>query len=241
MYLNFSSWESNHLRPGGKKIKTLNLPSNSPFFMFYWPKFCTHFVFPLMCLCLSGSDCENKLPAYYGLWTFSNFHKSDPLVRIVKHINLVCIIFPYFREVHFNISLPTRWRFFDIRFFQQLRLSFIGALAKLRKAAISLVISIRLSVRPSFRMQQLDSCWMDFFNEILYLGIFRNYVEKIKVSLNSDTNEELCKFMTVSRWNLHRTRKFSDKTWNTLLGFNNFFFRKSWKNIVHPDRPQMTI
>jgi hypothetical protein len=53
---------------------------------------------------------------------------------------------------------------------------FLGALAKLRKATISFVMSDRLSLC----MEQLGSHWTDF-NEILYLNIFRNYVEKIKV------------------------------------------------------------
>jgi hypothetical protein len=87
--------------------------------------------------------------------------------------------FSLFHRVHFNISLPTAWRFFDVRLFQQFRYSFIGTLGKLRKAAISHVISVRLSVgrsvclpvRPSFRMEQLDSCWTDFY-EIWYLCIF---------------------------------------------------------------------
>jgi hypothetical protein len=36
--------------------------------------------------------------------------------------------------------------------------SFLGAFAKLRKAAISFVMSDRLSVR----VEQLGSCWTDF-------------------------------------------------------------------------------
>jgi hypothetical protein len=39
----------------------------------------------------------------------------------------------------------------------------------------------------SFRMEQLGSHWTDF-HEILYLRIFRKYVEKIQVSLKSDKN-----------------------------------------------------
>ena len=45
--------------------------------------------------------------------------------------------------------------------------SFLGAFAKLRKATVSFVISVRLYVR----MQELDSQWTDF-DEILYLGFF---------------------------------------------------------------------
>jgi hypothetical protein len=39
---------------------------------------------------------------------------------------------------------------------------FLGAFAKLRKATISFVMSIRLSVRPSFSMEQHGSHWTDF-------------------------------------------------------------------------------
>jgi len=40
-------------------------------------------------------------------------------------------------------------------------------------------------------MEQLGSHWTDF-REILYLIIFRKYIEKIKVSLKSDKNEGYC-------------------------------------------------
>jgi len=41
---------------------------------------------------------------------------------------------------------------------------FLGTLAKLQKANISFV----MSVRPSFRLEKLGSCWRDF-HEIWYL------------------------------------------------------------------------
>ena len=49
------------------------------------------------------------------------------------------------------------------KFFEQV----LGAFAKLRKATISFV----MSVRPSARIEQLGSHWTDF-REILYLKIF---------------------------------------------------------------------
>jgi hypothetical protein len=61
---------------------------------------------------------------------------------------------------------------------------FLGAFAKLPKATISFV----MSVRPSVRMEQLGFHWTDF-HEIWYLGIFRKSVEKIKVSLKSNKND----------------------------------------------------
>ena len=44
---------------------------------------------------------------------------------------------------------------------------FVGAFAILRKATISFVMFVRLSVH----MEQFDSHWTDY-DEILYLGIF---------------------------------------------------------------------
>jgi hypothetical protein len=62
------------------------------------------------------------------------------------------------------------------------------AFAELRKATIGFVISVRLSVRPSVRMEQLGFHWTDF-HEILYLRIFRKSVEKIQVLLKADNNK----------------------------------------------------
>ena len=63
----------------------------------------------------------------------------------------------------------------------------LGAFAKLRKATISFVISVCLSVRPSVRMEQLGSHWTHCHG-IQYLSIYRGPVEKIQVSLKSDVN-----------------------------------------------------
>jgi len=62
---------------------------------------------------------------------------------------------------------------------------FSGACAKLRKAAISFV----MTVRPPVRMEQLGFHWRDF-QRIPYLSISRRKrtVAKIQVSLESDNN-----------------------------------------------------
>ena len=52
---------------------------------------------------------------------------------------------------------------------------YLDALAKLRKATISFI----MSVRPFVRMEQLGSHGTDF-REIWYLSIFRKCVEKFK-------------------------------------------------------------
>ena len=59
----------------------------------------------------------------------------------------------------------------------------LDAFAKLRKATISFVVYVRLSDR----MKQPGFHWTDF-NEIWYFDTFRNPVEKIQVSLESDKN-----------------------------------------------------
>jgi hypothetical protein len=62
-------------------------------------------------------------------------------------------------------------------------MGFLDSFAKLRKATISFLMSVRLSVR----MEQLGSHWADF-HEIWYLMIFRKSVENIQVSLKSEEN-----------------------------------------------------
>jgi hypothetical protein len=66
-------------------------------------------------------------------------------------------------------------------------LMFLGATAKLRKASMSFVMSIR----PYVRMEQLGSHWTNF-HDILYYSIFRKNVSKVEVSLKSDKNNEYC-------------------------------------------------
>jgi hypothetical protein len=58
---------------------------------------------------------------------------------------------------------------------------FSDAFVKFRKATISFV----MSVRPSVRMEQLGTHWVDF-HDILYLSVFRKTGEKIQFSLKSD-------------------------------------------------------
>jgi hypothetical protein len=55
---------------------------------------------------------------------------------------------------------------------------FLGAFARLRRAAVSFVMSVRLSVR----MEQLGSHWTDF-HEIWYLSVFQKSVAKIIFSI----------------------------------------------------------
>jgi hypothetical protein len=72
---------------------------------------------------------------------------------------------------------------FAFRTFGVAHTTFLGAFAKLLKATISFVVS----VRPSVRMEQLSSHWTDLL-EISYLRIFRKPVEKIQVCLKYSKN-----------------------------------------------------
>jgi hypothetical protein len=105
--------------------------------------------------------------------------------------------------------------------------TFLGAFAKLRKANISFV----MSVRPSISMQNLGSHRTDFL-EIWYLNIFRKIVEKIQVSLKSDKNNGYftrrpLHIFIISRLFFLRMRTVSDKSCtgdpNTHFVSNNFF------------------
>jgi hypothetical protein len=88
---------------------------------------------------------------------------------------------------------------------------FLGALAQLRKATISFV----MSVCPSVCTEELCSHW-NGFHEIWYLSVFLKSVRKIQVSLKTDKNnftvhENLCTLMIISHSILLRMRNSSDK------------------------------
>jgi len=111
--------------------------------------------------------------------------------------------------------------------------SFLGAFAKLRKATVSVVLSVSLSVRQSGRMEQLASHWKNVY-EIWYLSIFRKSAEKIQVSLSSDKNNgnftwRPINSLIISLSFLLIMRNVLDKscreTQNTYLIFNNFFLK----------------
>ena len=127
---------------------------------------------------------------------------------------------------------------------------FLGALAKLRKANISFVMSVRRSVR-----MELGSHWTNL-NEILYLSIFGRSVEVTQVSLKSDKNNGYCArrplrhfwYLTqfFLEWEMFQTTVAEEiKTY--ILGSKFFFFRKScslWDYVekyCQRGRPHMTL
>ena len=104
----------------------------------------------------------------------------------------------------------------------------LDVLARLLKAAIYFVVS----VRPSVRVEQLGSPWTDF-HEIWYLIIFRKLVEEIRVSLKSDMNNGYFTWrpiyiFIIPRSFILRMRNIWDKicrgNQNTLLCPITFFF-----------------
>ena len=107
--------------------------------------------------------------------------------------------------------------------------SFLGLSAKLRKATVSYVMSVRLFVR----IEQVGSNWTAFHG-IWCLNIFflENLSRKFKFHWNltrvtGTVVEDLGTFMIISRWILLRMGNVSDKSCrekqNTHLVFNNLF------------------
>jgi len=98
---------------------------------------------------------------------------------------IACVTAHYRRLVAY---FQHRHRYQDFRCFAlKLGPSYIvGSFAKLRKANISFVISVCVSVRPSVRVEEHGCHWTEFY-EVWFLGICRKSVEKIQVSLKSDT------------------------------------------------------
>jgi len=103
-------------------------------------------------------------------------------------------------------------------------------------------------------MEQFGSHWTDF-HEIWNSITFRKYVEKIQVSLKSEKNNRhfawrsiyICDIISLNCSNNEKFFKVLKNIKTFILCPIAFFFEHhvvyeiSWKNIVHPDRPQMTI
>ena len=131
--------------------------------------------------------------------------------------------------------------------------------AKSRRATISSVMSVCPSVRSLVCVSVCLSVWNNSApNQRLLInsdiGVFFEKLTKNSNFFNSDKNnatlhEDLRTFMIISR-SIFLKREFSDKILEeikTHFLFNNFFSENRAvnetmrKNIVEPDRPQMTI
>ena len=121
---------------------------------------------------------------------------------------------------------------------------FSGAFTKLRKATISFVVPVCLSVR----MEQLGFHWKDF-HELWKLRIFRKSIEKVQVSLNLDQkngyytlgpmpmydNTSLnSQFDECFRQKLYRISKHTFRFNNSFFYKNLFVYETTWKNMVEP-------
>jgi hypothetical protein len=130
---------------------------------------------------------------------------------------------------------------------------FFGVFPNLRKATMSVVMSVRplcISARLSIRMEQLCSYWTDV-HEISYLCIFRNSVENVHfhytlTRITGTLHKDLCTFVTTSRLILIRMTVFFQinvvEKMKTHFVFSNFFLKSylfmiMWKNTVESDRP----
>jgi hypothetical protein len=135
----------------------------------------------------------------------------------------------------------------DKPFFQRLN-RFLGAFAKLRKATISFIMSVSLSVH----MEKM--CFhCTAVHEIWYLITLRKSVEKIRVTLEYDKNNRyltwrhIYVFFIISRSFLLRKRNISDKFVEeikthilcaiTFSSESRADYVILWKNMVESDRP----
>jgi hypothetical protein len=90
----------------------------------------------------------------------------------------------HFLKIHFNIVLQSMPRSSKKSTELYMYIEFGGlfkALCKIARATVGFVMSVRLSVRPSIRIEKLTSHRVDFIG--IWFNIFRKSVEKIQVSL----------------------------------------------------------
>jgi hypothetical protein len=105
-------------------------------------------------------------------------------------------------------------------------------------------------------MNNLTSTGRFFFNEILYMRIFRKYVEKIQVTLKSDKSNGdmkwrrvyVCGIIALNYcWNnpFRVVEKIKKYVFCSVIPppppENRAVYEVMWTNMVGPDRPQMTI
>jgi hypothetical protein len=131
--------------------------------------------------------------------------------------------------------------------------TFLCAFAKLRKATISFVMFVRLSVRLSAWNNSAPTEWIFMKFDIWWF--FENLSRKLKFHKNRTTKKVLYRktinIFNISRSFLLRMRNVSDKSCrenqNTHFVFSNFFsnivpcMRKCGKNTVVRGKSQMTV
>jgi hypothetical protein len=163
------------------------------------------------------SDSEGLRPDVLNVSSVRDatvFHSSVAFQYSVKLLPAVCY------TVHHNQLIMSG--------------TFLGAFAKSRRTTISVVISVRPSVRSHGTTRlPLDGCWWGFtfkiFPEMSYWYLAR---------ITGAILEGVLTFMTISRWILLIIRNVSDKSCSEnqkiYLRWISFFFRKSyrfWENV----------
>jgi len=164
------------------------------------------------------------------------------LHKLSKDIN---IIFDIIRHMNYRLD-TTRAHF----------IGSLGAFSKLWNVSVSLVISVSPSVRPtlcpSVRMEQLDSHWTDLHN-IGFWVFFENLSREYRLHWNcrrriSTLQEGQCT-LTTSRWAVLIMRNLSDK-FTEKNQTTHFYVRKVFPKTalfmrkcekLETERPQMTI
>ena len=108
---------------------------------------------------------------------------------------------------------------------------FLGAFAKLRKANNNFI----RFVRPSVRMEQLDSHWTDFFESVSRKFLFHYNRTRITSTLHEDQYTFLIISRSVLLWMRNCFKqKFLEEITAHILCAVTFFFRKScrlWDNV----------
>ena len=108
------------------------------------------------------------------LWNKLQFSTVKTQIHI-KTTLLRLVNFPFVHSHYTDFHTRGQRKIYDQT------LSILGRFTKLRKAAISFVMSVNFfPVHTSVSMEQFGSYWMDF-HEIWYLSIFLKSVEKIQV------------------------------------------------------------
>jgi hypothetical protein len=138
------------------------------------------------------------LHCYYaassGKWCYSEERTSQLLRGGSLKSRILCIVVPaVLSEDNFNLLSYVHARTIEL----WILLLFLVAFARLRKATVSLVMSVRPPRTHLFPLGRI-------FHEIWYVKIFRESVRKVKLSFKSDNNIGYftwrSTFMIISRW-----------------------------------------
>ena len=133
----------------------------------------------------------------------------------------------------------------------QLISEFLGAVGNSWKGTVRFVTSVRPSAWHN--SDPTERILMKFEILVFWEHLsrkFKLYQYLTRIKGGNTSHEVSCTFMITSRWVLLRMRNVSDKVVEkikthllcSIVFFENLaIYEIMWKNMVHPDRPQMTI